>query len=52
VDRVERGHKGFDCSMLIGQLKKHFDIVEVKGLPFPFLPLSMNFTIAIIAKKR
>lgn len=52
VERVEMGHKGFDYRVLINQLKKHFDIEEVKGLPFPFLPLSMNFTVAIIAKKR
>jgi hypothetical protein len=52
VGRVERGHKGFDYSVFIRRLKKHFDILEVKGLPFPFLPISMNFTVAIIAKKR
>jgi hypothetical protein len=51
VERNERGHKGFDYDMLIQQLKKHFDIVDVKGLPFPFLPLFLNFTVGIIAKK-
>ena len=36
VKRNERGHKGFDYNVLIKQLKKHFDIVEIKGLQFTF----------------
>lgn len=52
VERVEGGHKGFDHNELIKLLSKYFEIIEVKGLPFTSLPLSMNFSVAIIAKAR
>jgi hypothetical protein len=52
VERIEGGHKGFDHLKLIRLLSKYFEIIEVTGLPFHSLPLSMNFSVAILAKAR
>lgn len=55
LDKVERNdtsHKGFDYKKLILDLEKYFDIEEVNGIPFSFLPASLNFTIGIIVKKK
>ncbi len=52
VERVEGGHKGFDHNELISLLSKYFEIIEVTGLPFTSLPVSMNFSVAVLAKAR
>ena len=50
LDRVARDqHKGFDFRKLITQMQKHFQIVEVTGLPFAWLPPALNFTVGIVA---
>jgi hypothetical protein len=53
MDKVERcEHKGFDDRVLLKQVKKYFNIIDVKGI-FPGMPLvSLNFTIGIIAKTK
>lgn len=52
VERKDTTHKGFDYDVLIRQLSVYFDLVEVQGLPFGWLPLSLSFTIGIIVKKK
>lgn len=51
---IERdNHKGFDYDHLIYDLKKYFDIIEVKGLPLgSLLPNFLCFGIGIIAKTK
>lgn len=48
VDRNEGGHKGFDYDQLAGIVGKHFNKVEVVGIPFDSIPPSMNFSVGII----
>lgn len=52
VERTDTSHKGFDYKKMIRQLEEHFDIEETKGIPFTWLPLSLNFTIGVIVKKK
>ena len=52
VTRVEGGHKGFDYKKLIKLLSEYWEVVEVKGIPFSFLPKSFNFTICILLKSK
>jgi hypothetical protein len=52
VERHEKGHKGFDYTALKKDLEKHFDVVETNGLPFGKLPVSLNFTVGFICKKK
>jgi len=54
TNSVERdNHKGFDYDHLIYDLKKYFDILEVKGLPLGnFLPKFLCFGIGIVAKTK
>ena len=47
-----REHKGFDYDLLIKQLSKHFDVIEVGGHPFGYLPHSLCFGIGIVAKSK
>ena len=49
---VRKEHKGFDYDVLIKQLAVYFEVVEVKGIPFGFLPPSLNFTVGIIVKHK
>ncbi len=50
---VERDqHKGFSWKQFILLLKQHFTIVEVKGIPFSFLPVFMNFGVGVILKNK
>lgn len=53
LDKVaRREHKGFDDRVLVHQIEKYFDIVNVSGV-FPGLPIaSMNLTIGIVARTR
>lgn len=53
MNRVTRlQHKGFDYAHLIDLVEMHFEIVEVSGHPFPFLPPSMCFGIGIVARTK
>jgi 2-polyprenyl-3-methyl-5-hydroxy-6-metoxy-1,4-benzoquinol methylase len=50
TDRIERAeHKGFNYSVLIAELRDHFDVVEVVGIPFQFLPCFLNFGVGVVA---
>jgi len=51
VERNEGGHKGFDYSVLAALVGKHFNSVEVMGIPFNNIPASLNFSVGIIGKK-
>lgn len=50
IERKEFAHKGFDYAEFVNQLNTYFTVLEVKGIPFGWLPKSLNFTIGIIAK--
>jgi len=50
VDRRE--HKGFDYKELMKNIEIYFDIINVVGFPFGFLPKSFCFGIGIIAKSK
>jgi Methyltransferase domain len=52
VERHETGHKGFDYSALKKDLQKYFDVVETNGLPFTALPVSLNFTVGFVCKRK
>ena len=53
VSRVKRQqHKGFNWKLLINQLRKHYEIVEISGIPFSKLPYSFNFGIGITLKNK
>lgn len=45
-------HKGFDYSSLVRQVAQYFDVIEVSGHPFSFLPTSICYGIGIVAKSR
>ena len=45
-------HKGFDYSLLIQQIQRHFNVMSVTGLPFTALPPLLNLTIAIHARTK
>ena len=45
-------HKGFDYQVLIETLSHYFDIVHIAAIPFRLLPLSLSFTVGIIAKTK
>jgi len=47
-----REHKGFDYDALIVEIKKHFDVIEVAGIPAGFLPPFFSFGVGILAKSR
>ena len=49
---ARREHKGFDYDALITNIEQHFDILEVSGHPFGFLPHSLCFGIGIVAKSK
>lgn len=46
------GHRGFSYDYLLKILAIYFDLISVEGLPFRGMPLSMNTTIAIVARSR
>ena len=53
MNRVERNeHKGFDYGVLVKQIAKRFDIVAVDGVPAQSLPVSLSFTIGIVARSK
>jgi 2-polyprenyl-3-methyl-5-hydroxy-6-metoxy-1,4-benzoquinol methylase len=51
MDKVERReHKGFDYAVLLQSISKYFEIYDVSGYPFEFLPESLNFGVGIIGR--
>jgi 2-polyprenyl-3-methyl-5-hydroxy-6-metoxy-1,4-benzoquinol methylase len=50
VERID--HKGFCYEATIKMLSKYFDVLEVGGQPFPFLPLPFCFTVTILARSK
>ena len=50
VDRRE--HKGFDYESMIGQVGKHFHVLEVTGIPYSRLPCPLSFGIGVVAQSR
>lgn len=53
VKKVNRNnHKGFSWIELIKILKKDFQIVSLEGIPFAFLPKSLNIGIGIVLKNK
>lgn len=53
TDRVNRhDHKGFDYRVLVNQVSKYFDIVEVSGHPLTIAPTMLNFGIGIIGRSK
>jgi len=53
LSRVSRReHKGFDYSRLVVQIERYFDVIEISGHPFRYLPNSLCFGIGIVAKAR
>ena len=50
MDRVRRNeHKGFDHRQLVQALERHFRHVAVQGTRLPWLPISCQLTIGMIA---
>jgi cyclopropane fatty-acyl-phospholipid synthase-like methyltransferase len=49
---ARREHKGFNYDELIGQIGKHFEVVQVSGHPFSWLPTSLCFSVGIVARSR
>lgn len=52
VQRVERGHKGFDHAQFLLELTRYFDVISIEGIPLSFLPLRCNFSIGIVARPK
>lgn len=53
MHKVERSdHKGFDYAALARQIEQHFDLVRMEGMPMPYLPVSLSFTVCILAKSK
>jgi len=53
MDRVvRREHKGFDYDLLIKQIAQYFDVIDVSGHPFGFIPHSLCFGIGIVARTK
>ena len=49
---ARREHKGFDYESLVNNIDKYFDIIDILGHPFGFLPRSLCIGIGIVAKSR
>lgn len=52
VERHETGHKGFDYAELGKLLNNYFEVIEVTGIPFSSLPVSLNFTVGFVCKTK
>ena len=50
IARLE--HKGFDYRALVEDLRAHFDVERVEGVPALGLPPALSFTVGIIARSR
>ncbi len=52
-DKVaRREHKGFSYVALVAELKRHFDVLSVKGVPALGLPPALSLTVGILARTR
>ena len=52
MDNIPRKeHKGFDYKIVIESISKYFEIQEITGYPFGFLPEFLNFGVGIIGRK-
>lgn len=49
---ARKEHKGFDYRRLITHLDTYMEIIRVTGIPFAWLPPSMNFGVGIVGKIR
>jgi len=52
VERIETGHKGFDYARLADELRRHFIVERVEGVPTTGLPASLSMTVGIVARTR
>jgi hypothetical protein len=53
MEHVARNeHKGFDYQKLIASVDRYFDVIDVGGTPFSYLPTCLNFTVGIVAKSK
>ncbi len=52
VKRNETAHKGFDYSDLQEKLQNYFEIIEINGIPYGGLPVSLNFTVGFVCKRK
>jgi hypothetical protein len=53
MEQVKRNeHKGFDYDWLAKVVGEYFDVVKISGIPFSVLPVALNFTIGIVAKRK
>lgn len=50
VSRIE--HKGFDYAQFIQEVKQHFEVERMEGIPFRWLPIPLAFNIGIVAKQK
>jgi SAM-dependent methyltransferase len=53
MHKVERyDHKGFDYGIVIKSIEEEFNVVQVSGLPFNFIPHWLSPTVTIIARPK
>ncbi|MDZ7315980.1 MAG: class I SAM-dependent methyltransferase [candidate division KSB1 bacterium] len=52
VPRIETTHKGFDYRQCLQTIGLFFDVIEMEGIPFGWLPPYLNPTIGIVAKPK
>ncbi len=53
MEKVQRHeHKGFDYDLIIKNVAKYFDIVELSSYPLRALPKGWSFGVGIIGRKR
>ncbi|MEQ9405264.1 MAG: class I SAM-dependent methyltransferase [Cyclobacteriaceae bacterium] len=52
VKRNPGGHKGFSHKVLLNQMQNDFEILNIDGLPFSWLPTNLNPTIGIVARRK
>ena len=53
MHKVERSdHKCFDYGVLALQIEQYFDLIRMEGMPMPYLPVSLSFTVCILAKSK
>jgi 2-polyprenyl-3-methyl-5-hydroxy-6-metoxy-1,4-benzoquinol methylase len=49
---ARREHKGFDYGLLVENIEKYFDVIDISGHPLGFLPHPFCFSIGIVAKSK
>lgn len=45
-------HKGFDYRVFINQVSQKFNILQVMGIPYAWLPVGLSFTVGIVAEPK